>query len=192
MKFLLLTGLLLIHGCASYHPRQDTQPRVNTPSKKPESPKAESKKVIKDQSGAVWELLNKNKITLYFKNVDDGSNLNVIIGKGMTQKVLPLGHWELTGFSSEGRTFTSMNTTRKFVFGMKPGALSYAGSIVIGCPKVTNFEFHYLKGMKFFNRYPFSSKSGLCEMIIGNDFAQVSQRLKKVRKNKNLDLVLGF
>ena len=69
---------------------------------------------------------------------------------------------------------------------------TYAGSIVIGCPKIAPSENKLLKPMKFFNRYPFSSSVGLCEVIVGNDFSAVREKVKKIKNTKKLNLILGF
>lgn len=193
MKSLFLfCPLLFFTGCASYHPKTDTPVQKDTVYEKPVVKKTPVKRTQKSNKGVVWELLNREKLTLYFKSVDSGKNLTVIIGKGITQRSVPAGHWELTGFASEGRSFSSMNTSKKFVFRMRASSNIYAGSLVLGCPQISAQDYQYLKGMKFFNRYPFTSTHGLCEVVIGNDFAEVRNTLRKSRKNKNLDLVIGF
>jgi hypothetical protein len=63
---------------------------------------------------------------------------------------------------------------------------------VVGCAKIAPKDLKLLKGMSFFNRYPFSSKGGLCEIVIGNNFAGVKAQLRKAQKFKTLDMVLGF
>jgi hypothetical protein len=134
----------------------------------------------------------KKQIALQLKNVDDGTNLTVNLTKGLSTTPVPVGHWELTGFEEAGKSFVSMNTSKKFVFSMKQKKNVYAGSIVIGCPKIAPTNFKLLKEMKFFNRYPFSSSTGLCELVVGNNFAKVHSILKKTSKNKKLNIVLGF
>lgn len=141
---------------------------------------------------AIWYLYSHDQVTLYLKNLDDGTPATMIIQKGLTRLPLPVGHWQVTGFEEGGESFTSMNTSKKFVFRVKPKANTYAGSIVIGCPKVGAEDFKHLKSMRFFNRYPFSSSTHLCEMIIGNDFAMVRSEFRKTQKTKGLSLTLGF
>lgn len=192
MKSLFIFGfLILFSGCSSFHPQPEV-PVENEPASQSPIKKIPKKRALKPTTGAIWELLNRDKLTLYFKSVDTGANLTVILEKGITQKSVPAGHWELTGFVNAGKTYNSMNTSKKFIFRMRKGTNTYAGSIVIGCPKISAQDFQYLKGMKFFNRYPFTSNYGLCEVVIGNDFAEVKNALRKSRKNKNLDFVIGF
>lgn len=154
-------------------------------------PVSEPKTEVKQ--GVVWELLDRDQITLQFKNVDDPVNVfTLIIEKGITKNAFPHGHWELTGFEEGGRSFTSMNTTKKFVFRMKPKVNVYAGSLMIGCPTILPADFKLLKKMKFFNRYPFGGTSGLCEMVIGDNFAEVKTALRKSQKSSKLNIVIGF
>lgn len=191
MKLISLFSLIIIlSGCASYRPRQESS--GTDVSALPSSKQISAKNSKKAAALAVWDLLNRETISLYFKNVDNGSYLTVVLGNRITEKEIPTGHWELTGFSSKGRTFSSMNTHQKFVFRMSPSSHNYGGSIVVGCPRIASTDYTYLKSMKFFNRYPFSSKQGLCEIVIGNDLASVQEGLRKSRKNKNLALKIGF
>lgn len=154
-------------------------------------PLTNSKKYKQLKTGVVWELLNQEEVVLYFKNVDNKTHLNVILKNGLNSRDTSKGHWELTGFSLGGKSFTSMNTTKKFVF--KKGSENvYAGSVLIGCPRVTGTKLSLLKSMRFFNRYSFHSDRNLCELVVGNDLAGVTGRLRKSRKNKNLNLSPGF
>src|SRR5205085_82065 len=99
----------------------------------------------------------------------------VILESGISERKVPSGHWELTGFEESGTTYTSMNTSRKFVLTMKKKAKIYAGSIVLGCPKLAPDQLKLLMAMKFFNRYPFSSSEGLCELVIGSNLSGVKK-----------------
>lgn len=195
MQFLPFTIFmaLFITGCASYHTKAPAKPKpaVHKPQLKIPSPKLD-KTSKTSATGAVWEYLSGDKLTLQFKNIDNGSNLTVIIEKGISERTVEAGHWELTGFEKKGTSYVSMNTSKKFVFRMSDKNNVYAGSIVIGCPQITSGDNKHLKRMKFFNRYPFSTSSGLCEVIVGNDFIGVREKLKKMRKNKKLNLILGF
>lgn len=182
--------LVILSGCASYRTKgpeeisKPTQPKKTTP--------VEHKGVIPPSSGALWEILGEEQITLQLKNVDNGTALIVNLAKGLSTTPVPAGHWELTGFEQANVSFVSMNTSKKFVFSMKQKKNVYAGSIVIGCPKIAPTDFKLLKAMKFFNRYPFSSSTGLCELVVGNNFAKVQSIMKKTSKSKKLNLVLGF
>ena len=61
-----------------------------------------------------------------------------------------------------------------------------------GLAGVSNDEFERLKSMKFFNRYPFSSENGICELVVGNNQVGVEKKLQKVLNSKSLSLVIGF
>jgi hypothetical protein len=49
-----------------------------------------------------------------------------------------------------------------------------------------------MKKMNFFNRYPFNSKKGLCEVVIGSDFSNVNRVWVELDKTKHHPLDLGF
>lgn len=182
----LFLGLLLT-GCSSY--RSITKDRTPIHASK-KNTKVVPVKTISEYKGhyAVWELLNINQLSLQLKNVDGGNNLTLIIEKGISQKEVPPGDWELTGFEEDGTSYISMKTSKKFVFRMKAKTDVYAGSILIGCPKIATQDLRLLRDMKFFNRYPFSSSVGLCELIVGNDFASVLPKIKKSRNSKKLNI----
>ena len=167
MKFLLL--LFFLHGCASFH----TKGPETSEAQKPRAGGPDKAKEAISRNGGVWELLTGKQLTLQFKEVDSGNNLTIIIDEGISERPVPAGHWELTGFEENGHSFVSMNTSKKFIFTMKGKSSVYAGSIVIGCPRLQSSQFKLLKKMKFFNRYPFSSSQGLCELVIGNDLSGV-------------------
>lgn len=193
MRFLPFTLIFLVFftSCAllkSTEPVRSTPPGSRPPLKIP-APKVEK---VASGTTAYWELLSNKKLSLQFKSLDDGSNLTVIIEKGISDREVSPGHWELTGFEVKGKSYLSMNTSKKFVFRMSEKNSVYAGSIVIGCPKISSSENKHLMKMKFFNRYPFSSSSGLCELVVGNDFNGVREKVKKSRKSKKLNLILGF
>jgi len=181
MKILpLILILLIFNACSTQRELIDHQEEI-LPAKTTE------------EVGAVWSLLSHDRLTLHFKNVDNGKNLSVIIERGISKRSVPVGHWEMTGFEQKGNTYLSLSTSKKFVFNMKPKVDVYAGSIVIGCPSVTAANFKHLKKMKFFNRYPFSSSSHhLCELVVGNDIEGVRSELKKVHKSKKLKLIQGL
>lgn len=188
MKSLLLSFILLVlAGCAiqkkkTVGPEEDTKP-VTAKVEKPKVPLTK---------GAVWGLFSPGQITLQFKNVDSRMNLSVVIEEGVTVHPVSPGHWELTGYEQNGKSFTSMNISKKFVMRIKSNSLTYAGTILTGCPKIESKDNKHLVGMRFFNRYPFSGGTGICEMVVGNDLASVRVHLKKERKSKKLNLVMGF
>lgn len=183
MKFLtlLVPLLFVIFGCAAFN-------KTTAPVVVPEnvSKEKENRPQIQNQKGAIWELISHYSMTLRLQNVDDGTSLQVIIENGISERPIPAGHWELAGFEESGKSYFSMNTTRKFIFTMKKKSQVYAGSIILGCPKLQPHQYKLLKKMKFFNRYPFSSSDGLCELVIGNDYNGIKKELKLKK------LIMGF
>lgn len=197
MKILLISFIfgLFLAGCANNRAKAPVTAPVNT---KKEVKTPVHTKIIEGvpalQNGyyAVWDLLSGEQVTLQLKSVDSGANLTVIIQGGLSQTRLGTGHWELTGFEQNGKSFLSMNISKKFVFVRKAKTNVYAGSIVIGCPKIAPTDFKLLRDMKFFNRYPFSSASGLCELVVGDDYARVRTSIKKSQKSNKLNLSNGL
>jgi hypothetical protein len=175
MRFLSFTAIFLVilSGCASYRTKGPVEAVSKSNQPKRIEPTETKGPAVPPSSGALWEILGEEQIALQLKNVDDGTNLTVNLTKGFSTTPLPGVHWELTGVEEAGKSFLSMNTSKKFVFSMKQKKNVYAGSIVIGCPKIAPTNFKLLKEMKFFNRYPFSSSTGLCELVVGNNFAKV-------------------
>lgn len=186
-SLLLITVFILAWGCA-LQPKKTVEP---LPVAKPAVVKDEKPKGPLSK-GVVWGLFSPSPITLQFKNVDTGMNLTVVIEEGISVHPVAPGHWELTGYEQDSKSFTSMNISKKFVMRVKSNTLTYGGTILTGCPKIESKDFKLLKSMRFFNRYPFSGGTGLCEMVVGNDLASVRSELKKERKSKKLNLVMGF
>lgn len=195
MRFLPVTVfyailLVFLTSCASYRTKEPAP--VIPKTTQPKHTVTITPGMVPPSEGALWEVLNSEQVSLQLKNVDNGKNLTVILGRGLSTSPVPAGHWEITGFEENGKTFFAMNISKKFVFLMKAKNNVYAGSIVIGCPQIASTDLKLLKEMNFYNRYPFSSASGLCEMVIGDNFARVRSILKKSSKNKKLKLVMGF
>lgn len=187
MKFLLILILSVLYsGCTV---RRNSVPVEQKTISKPSAKEASSSTRIK---GVMWDLLTGQQITLQLKNLDDGSSLSVTISSGVSVHQIRAGHWELTGYEENGQSFTSMNTSKKFVIRIRSQGLIYAGSILVRCPRIITKDFKLLKSMKFFNRYPFSGNIGLCEMVVGNDLANVRMKLKNTKKLKKLSIGMGF
>lgn len=184
----ILGLILLLTGCAAVKPQGKKEAPV-----KELTPKSVTKKAPTKGKGlsAVWSNLSEDEITLYFKNIEEDSNLSVILEKGLNKKIIGRGSFELTGFEYNGKSYVADPTVRKFIFNLSLGSV-YAGSILKGCPKIVASEHKVLKRMKFFDRYSFSSPEGGCELIVGNDFISVQSEVKKSKKHKSLKLKMGF
>jgi hypothetical protein len=189
MKFLLLlTSLSLLCGCGIIKLTESVEP----PRPGVASPVPGKVKLPVELKGkkAIFQLLNRGQLSLQLRNIDTGEALTLLLEGELSERKVPKGHWELAGFEDSGKSFVSMNTSKKFIFQMKPSKSIYAGSIVVGCPRVQSKDLKLLMSMRFFNRYPFSSSDGLCEVIVGDNF----NRIKKLRKKIPGDgpLWMGF
>lgn len=197
MGFLIISTLVsfLLSGCASYHGgngANSQKPSTSRTVKLKTTTPLPAKPIKEIKSGVVWEVLSDKSLTLQFTNVDTESYMTVVIEKGLSKRSFPVGHWELTGFEENGNSFLSMNTSKKFVFRSKEKSLNYGGTILVGCPSISKDSIGILKQMKFFNRYPFSGTSGICEVVIGDNFEAVLSELKKSQRSKKLSLIMGF
>jgi hypothetical protein len=188
MKSLFYASLFisLLSGCASYHEKNQVSANNSNKSSQREKVSTVSGK------GAVWELFSPEKVVLHFKNVDNELPVSLILNKGINNHFLNPGHWELSGFDLDGISYRSMNVSKKFVLKIRAGISTYSGSLLTGCPRVSKKESQFLKKMKFFDRYPFSSSVGLCELVVGDNKENVQKRLRKEKKFKSLNLQSGF
>ena len=187
---------LLFLSCTSFHEKSSPLKSTERTSKR------NSKSAVANAAqgsnpsfryGVLWELIGDEQAKLEFRNVDNPSKTFVTqIARGRGLQSFPSGHWELVGFSDHRGSFACMNTSKKFVFKMKSRAIVYGGSFIIGCPRIEPADFIELKEMSFFNRYPFSGESGICEVIVGNNFANIKNDLTIIRKSNKLDIILGF
>jgi hypothetical protein len=200
MQTLIITIILSLSftSCSSYHSAPDvtSKPSSNIKTNKGSRKKSTTSSSTKSnpirRPLAVWEFLLEGDIQLQFKNVDNDSNLTIIIHEGLTKRFVPVGHWELKGFIRSDKSFISLNTSKKFVMRVPKNKNVYAGSIIVECPKVTSEKMGLIKSMKFFNRYPFSSSKGLCEIIVGDNYNKVQSKLKNTKKINRLNLIMGF
>ncbi len=195
----LLLVAFMVTSCAleraNQHPVGHDNPlkKVAIKPKTPVSKKTpeEKNKALKRKAQVLWELTAPEEITLILMSVDTEEELNFPLIANLSYHPITRGHWQVVGFKIGEEEFHAMNTTQKFVFTVKKSR-TYAGTLIAQCPKVGPEHLPELKVMKFFNRYPFSSKTGLCELVIGNDFANVVQEFKKDPKSKDFSLSLGF
>lgn len=200
--FLLLVACLAL-SCSSHRsvapPVSHKNPYKRTLPKKPKSSKikksVEDKKVTdnKKVSQTFWELVSPEEITLIIKGLDTGNEVLIpLSSSNPTTHSIGGGSWQVVGFNLGADEFRAMNTSQKFIFRVKKKSWNYAGTIIAQCPKVAPEHQGALKVMRFFNRYPFSSQTGLCELVIGDDFANVELEFKKDPETKDFPLNLGF
>lgn len=176
----LLIGLLV--GCA-------TQVRpIYSPAKREREPVVQSKSIknpSKPDSQALFQWLSPLGVQLLVQNLKTKEISTLLIEDSLFIISLEPGDWQIDGFILNDQKFHLMNTSQKFVFNIKKNKTTYAGSIVVQCPKIGEDYFPTLKKMKFFNRYYFSSNEGLCEMVVGNDY-------KGVKRSYSKTLIMGF
>ncbi len=168
------------------------QKTSNTPKSESDSkslpPKME--KVLK--TPVVWHLIDPLGLELKLFNIDDKKEETILVETALSRIELAPGHWQIIGFKYQGQNFNVLNTSERFIFRVKNKAVTYAGSIVVQCPKVGSLHHAELKEMSFFNRYHFGSEQNLCEMIVGNKFKAVKRALGALDKNSKLPLIRGF
>lgn len=187
MRFLSLIILsVLLYGCAlTNHEAPPASPGLQKADKASKVNPPEGK-------GAVWDLLSDESLTLQFTNVDTQAHISVVLRPGLNIRPIAPGHWELTGFVQDGKSFTSNNISKKFVMRVKARSFVYAGSVLTRCPRIESKDYKLLKGMNFFDKYPFSRYTVSCEMVVGNDLNKVTASLRNSRKSKSLILDMGF
>lgn len=175
--FLLIT--LLLAGCAT----QKAQVKV------PRSTPVVSKKVI-ETHGVLWELLNtEGKIKVFLLNLDNQKEAQIDLENGPQTYEISEGTWQIMAFVLKAKRYDTLLSSQNFVFKAVKGKTVYAGSLVFQCPRVGSKYNSLLKSHKYFNRYPFKNQKGLCELIVGNDFANIQKILSKSRKSS---LILGL
>lgn len=139
-----------------------------------------------------FELSHPDKLAIHFKSVDNAKEMSLPLDQEITRKVFDEGYWELVGFELNGKKFQAMNARKRFVLRVKKNQITYGGSFVVGCPNVGKDQNHLLKDMTFFDRYPFSSKNGLCELIVGNKLEKIQALLNTSSKINKLKIKEGF
>lgn len=121
----------------------------------------------------IFELVKDARIELFFKSLDDGSKTRVLLEKGINYRKVPAGDWELSGFMVKQKKFSLIGQSKKFVLRIRPNKEIYAGSYLLGCPVLEQERSSYLKKFSFFNRYHYSYKTNICEMVIGDNLREL-------------------
>ena len=208
MKAYIVSFLLVVFtlSCAhrsvveegkSSHPRNSSTMKKVFKERKQKASAEETKKDGKapksKRSHVFWRLVQLEEMTLIVQGLDKKSGpVSIPLTNSFSYHYLDAGEWQVTGFKLGDKTFKALNTTQKMTFKVAKKSFSYAGAIIVHCPKVGIDLFPELKTMKFFNRYAFSSFDGLCEMVVGNDFYKVEEEWKKDPQSKKLLLKLGL
>lgn len=175
-------------------PTADVTPKNTMRVQRPiPAPKVKKSRRSGLKNQVFWRLINRDQITLNVQSL--GPKPRTITLK-MTEEnfyhFLPSGDWQIQSFIIEGKNYSSMNSAQNPGFKVFKNSFSYAGALIIDCPKVGQEFFDDLKLMKFFNRYTFSSKDSLCELIVGNDFDLVKDAWVSPKNSKTPKLLLGL
>lgn len=130
-------------------------------------------------------------VELLLINLESKKSLKLTLHDSLSQIEIPPGHWQVNGLIQSGQRFELMNTSKKFVFLSKKKKTTYAGSYIFECPKVSGQYLREMKKMIFFNRYPFRSKTRLCELVVGSAYDIVNKVWLEADKEHRA-LNLGF
>lgn len=160
-----------------------------TPALSVESDKKTKPKI---KSGAIFHVVGPLGVKLVLINVEKHKEEIFLMDKTLSQLDLPPGFWQISGFILNGKRHKIMNNSKKFIFHLKKDEMTYAGSYIFQCPKVDHTHIGEMKKMSFFNRYPFSSETGVCELVVGSDFINVNRVWKELDKDQHRSLKLGF
>ena len=185
---LLAFTLLILISCS--HHKTDS----STSTAQVSVPSAEHEKKIKtfSKTGAIFHVIEPLGVKLVLVNVDEKIEETVLMDKTLSQLDLTPGFWQVSGFVLKGKFYKIMNTSKQFIFHLKKDEITYVGSYIFQCPKVNQTYLPDMKKMSFFNRYPFSSKKRLCELVVGSDFDNVNRVWVEMDKEKHRPLSLGF
>jgi hypothetical protein len=188
MKNIVLLGLTIfvIVSCSHREKAPDSQVRPVSST--------ENKKILKTpgKTRAVFHIIEPLNVEIALFNIETKREETVLVDKTLSQLELGPGHWQVRGFILAGTRYNITNSAKQFIFKLKKDKMTYVGSYIFQCPKVNQTYLKDMKKMSFFNRYPFSSKNSLCEVVVGSDFKKVNKVWVALDKEKHQALSLGF
>ena len=182
-KAVLTFLIFALVGCALK--KSETQPLVI------KSDKTEEKEKEAGKNSAIFHIIGELGIELELQNLEDKKSENILFDKTISRLQMKPGHWQVNSFKFNGITYRLMNTSKKFIFRVKKPGNTYVGTYIFQCPKVDRSHLNEMKKLNFFNRYPFSSTKGLCEMVVGSDHSRVNKVWLRLSKDHR-PLGLGF
>jgi hypothetical protein len=183
LKALLTLLLLGLVGCALK--------KSQTPPPSLKSDKSEETQKEAGKNSAIFHIIVDLGVELELLHLEENKSENILVDKTISRLQMKPGHWQVNSFKISGTTYKLMNTSKKFIFRVKKSKNTYVGSYIFQCPKVDRSHFREMKKLNFFNRYPFSSNQGLCEMVVGSDFSTVNKVWLRLSKDHR-PLGLGF
>jgi hypothetical protein len=187
-----LLSLMLFNQCS----------RVPKTEKKIPSPPKKATTVVKKttpqpragkghQGNAVWFLSFPETVEIHLQH--EGGQKEVLkIETKLSDLTLAPGNWKVRALSVDGKIYEPLVTGAKFNFQIHKNRPSYLGSYFIECPRLRKNNLKAVKRMEFFNRFPFTSSHGTCEMVVGNDLNRVRKAWSSLTKLPPKQLNLGF
>jgi hypothetical protein len=204
-KIVSFLMLILVGACTHRHSVSDAPDALEKPKKisyvKPTSLKTKSKdsiesgktKTPKTRTRVFWRLIGEQDLVIKLRELD-GKKLvrSFTLEPGFTVHDIIPGSWEVIGLSFNEESFDASEIAEKIILRTPKNRTSYAGALLLDCPKVGEAFLEELKTMKFFNRYTFNSLAHTCEMVVGNDFSSVVEEWKNREESKGSKLELGL
>lgn len=184
----ILIVLNLYSACSLIKRREVSDP----PLAKKTITKSKNSTKVSRQGRAVWHLIMPTKLELVVTSLDKKQRENIILDKTLGQVEIDLGDWKISGFIIDGKKFEILDTSKHFVFKIKPYVASYSGSLLVQCPRVSERHSAEMKKMSFFNRFSFKSGTNLCEMVVGDEYHSVKKVWSKVMGKDAPKLEMGF
>lgn len=181
--FYLLSNILM--SCSHEKPISNPSSNVSPPLLRDFTQKSA------EETRVLFHLIFPESVDLVINRVGLPDNQIIHIDKILSQTVISPGHWKITGVNLNGVHFKLANETNAFHFHVKKKQVSYVGSYIVQCPLIDQTGLKEMKKMKFFNRYRLSSKSKLCELVIGSDFKRV-KKVSNQLEGAKFPLSLGF
>lgn len=196
VSFLLV---FFLSGCALIKTAPSPQPGLENPKKfshvkSPlKIPTVKRSTLRGTRNQVFWRLAGLGQVTLFVRGMENRPKTVVLqLNDDIFFHPLASGEWYIQGFQINGVKYEATTSSQKAIFKVFKNSYSYAGALVIHCPKIGQEHFDELKPMKFFNRYIFASKKGLCEMVVGNDFDLIKEAWKSPKNGKGSKLTLGL
>lgn len=143
------------------------------------------------QGNAVWYLSYPETVEIHLQH-EKGLREILTIETKLSDLTLIPGNWQVRALSVDGKMYEALVTGAKFNFQIKKNKSSYLGSYFIECPRLRKNNLQTVKKIEFFNRFPFTSSFGTCEMVVGNDLKRVRKAWSALTKLPQKDLSLGF
>lgn len=143
------------------------------------------------QGNAVWYLAYPAAVEIHLEHEKGQKEILQLVETLSEISLLP-GSWQVRGLSVEGKFFEPLATGAKFNFQIQKDSPSYLGSYFVECPRLKRDNLRSVKKMEFFNRFPFTSIHGTCELVVGNDLRRVRRAWSTLTKLPAKRLNLGF